>query len=357
MYNEPRNWLALPSSHRNPNVGTFFLILSASYPRSLLIGILVLGASNSFSQEKPLLQTKGVPRVQAIPQPDHSASFQIEGREVTRLHFGPEHRRVFLFPVYASRDVSLTRIGHPHDPWGHSHHNSVWMSHFQVDGVDFWGDRGSRVGKVELASLPREAFQDSDQSASVTLYLQWRSESNGVVLLKETRMVSVYPMPSAASWLLVVDALFTAPKDRTVVLGATPFGMAAVRMAKSIGVHDGGGRIMNSVGQWNEKEVFRKPAAWVDYSGRITNEPDGFGGITLLNHPKNPSHPTPFHVRDDGWMGACLNLDQEIRVSADKPLKLRYGYWVHDGVPVLADIEMTAKSFNDLPEPNLLTAP
>lgn len=333
------------------------MILSASFLRSLSVGILFLGAVVGYAQEAPTLQTKVVPRVQVIPHQDQSASFLIEGREVTKLHFGPEHRRIFLYPVYAGRDISLTRIGHPHDPWGHSHHNSVWMSHFQVEGVDFWGDRGPKVGRIEVASLPREAFQDSDQSASATLHLQWRSETDRVVLLKETRKVSVHPLPNANSWLLVVDSLFTAPKDSPATLGATPFGMAAVRMAKSIGVHDGGGRILNSEGQRNEKEVFRKPASWVDYSGRITNEATGFGGITLLNHPKNPSHPTPFHVRDDGWMGACLNMDSEIVVSADKPLKLRYGYWVHDGIPVKPAIEMTANSFFALPESELPTPP
>ncbi|MCU0716361.1 MAG: PmoA family protein [Pirellula sp.] len=339
------------------------MILSLTLVRSLLVCMLVSGASIGLyservaAQSQPELQTKRIPRVQVIPHQDHTAAFLIEGREVTRLHFGPEHRRVFLYPVYASRDVSLTRIGHPHDPWGHSHHNSVWMSHFQVEGVDFWGDRGPKVGRVEVASLPREAFQENDRFASATLHLQWKSDTDGVVLLKETRAVAVHPLPNAKSWLLVVDSLFTTPKDRSTRLGATPFGMAAVRMAKTIGVHDGGGRILNSEGQWNEKEVFRKPAEWVDYSGRITNEENGFGGITLLNHPKNPSHPTPFHVRDDGWMGACLNMESEIVVSADKPLKLRYAYWVHDGVPVKPAVEMTAKTFHELPELELLTPP
>lgn len=315
--------------------------------------VLVLGATECFSQSELPFPAKPVPRVQAIPHPGGEASFQIDGREVTRLHFGTAHRRAFLYPVYASRDISLTRIGHPHDPWGHSHHNSLWMAHFQVDGVDFWGDRGSKVGRVELSNLPREAFRDGDDSASVTLSLNWKSESDDLVLLKETREVAVHPLEGTKNWLLVIDSVFTSSKGRNVTLGATPFGMAAVRMAKSIGVHDGGGRILNSDGKVNEKEVFRQPATWVDYSGRISNDPDGFAGITLFNHPKNPSHPTPYHVRDDGWMGACLNLDRAIEVSQESPLRLRYGYWIHDGVPSMESIERTANLFRELSVPNL----
>lgn len=315
--------------------------------------VLLLGATECFAQSEPSDATKPVPRVQAIPQPGEEASFQIDGREVTRLHYGKEHRRAFLFPVYASRDISLTRIGHPHDPWGHSHHNSLWLAHFQVEGVDFWGDRGSKVGRVELSNLPREAFQDGDDSASVTLSLNWKTEPEEIVLLHETRKVSVHPILDTKSWLLVMESVFTSPTGRTVTLGATPFGMAAVRMTKSIGVHDGGGRILNSEGKVNEKEVFRQPATWVDYSGRIANDSEGFAGITLFNHPKNPSHPTPYHVRDDGWMGACLNLDRAIQVSKENPLKIRYGYWIHDGVPSMEAIEKIADIFRELPAQNL----
>ena len=49
----------------------------------------------------------------------------------------------------------------------------------------------------------------------------------------------------------------------------------SVRMAKTIGVIDGGGRILNSEGQLNEKEVFRKPARWVDYSGAVAQHGAG----------------------------------------------------------------------------------
>jgi hypothetical protein len=108
-------------------------------------------------------------------------------------------------------------------------------------------------------------------------------------------------------------------------------------MAKSIGVNDGGGRILNSEGQRNEKEVFRKPARWVDYSGPITRQ--AREGIALLDHPSNASFPTPFHVRDDGWMGAALTYQRPITIEPGKPLRLRYGLWIHDGVAKREQVE------------------
>ena len=76
----------------------------------------------------------------------------------------------------------------------------------------------------------------------------------------------------AGSWWLTIDLQFEAPPKSRVVLGKTPFGPIGVRMAKTIGVTDGGGRILNSAGQRNEAEVFHKPARWVDYSGPITRK-------------------------------------------------------------------------------------
>ena len=87
-------------------------------------------------------EPKPVPRLQIVPMPYEQASFQRDGVEITRYHFGAGLHRPFLFPVIGPAGQSLTRMGHPHDPESHSHHNSVWMSHVDVGGVDFWSDRG-----------------------------------------------------------------------------------------------------------------------------------------------------------------------------------------------------------------------
>src|SRR5688572_31231466 len=75
---------------------------------------------------------KPVPRAQAVPQPSAQVSFQREGFEIARYHFGPDLRRPFVFPVIGPSGRSLTRMGHPRDPASHSHHNPVWVSHNDV---------------------------------------------------------------------------------------------------------------------------------------------------------------------------------------------------------------------------------
>src|ERR1700761_5635627 len=85
-------------------------------------------------------QSKPVPLLQAIPLPYDQVSIQRDGVEMTRAHFGATLKRPFLFPIQGPSGKTLTRMGHPHDPAGHSHHNSVWLAHFKVNDVDFWSD-------------------------------------------------------------------------------------------------------------------------------------------------------------------------------------------------------------------------
>ncbi|MFM2178688.1 MAG: hypothetical protein RL015_2786 [Verrucomicrobiota bacterium] len=296
---------------------------------------------------------KPIPRMQAVPMPHHITSFQLEGRELTAMHFDPQDMRPFWYPIRASRDISLTRMGHPHDPLTHSHHNSVWVTHNRLNDLDFWGDYANKQGRIINVEVSREGYEDTDDFASMRMVNHWINAADDSVQLIEVRRTEIRPLDGAKSWMMLIDLEFTPPQDKPATFGATGFGLVAVRMAKSIGVHDGGGRILNSEGQLNEKAVFRQPARWCDYSGRISNEEDGFAGITLMNHPMNPHNPTAFHVRDDGWMGCCLSLDTPVEVTREKKLRVRYGLWVHDGVATQPQSEQNWKLFTEMPVPDL----
>jgi Methane oxygenase PmoA len=277
--------------------------------------------------------------MQALPLPEAEISFQRNGLELTRYHFDPGLRRPFLYPVIGPSGRSLTRMGHPHDPVSHSHHNSIWISHASVDGMSFWDDRGP--GQIVHQRV--EKFTDSDDAASALTVNSW-SASNKVILT-ERRLITVHPLPRN-EWLLIID-LHLEPKNDSVTFGKTPFGVVGVRMAKTIGVHDGGGEIRNSEGGINETNVLWKRARWVDYSGAI--EARKVEGITLLDHPSNPNHPTYFHVRNDGWMGASLTYGEARTVLKAQGLKLRYGFYIHGGSPTPDALERRWREFGNLP--------
>jgi hypothetical protein len=254
----------------------------------ILLGILVATQLTFAGEPKP------VPRVQALPLPRNEVSFQRDGQELARFCFAPDQRRPFIYPVNGPSGRSLTRMGHPHDPETHSHHNSVWFSHQSVGGVNFWEDRG---GRIEHRRVLR--FEDGDELAYVETENAWLGKE-GQTALNDRRRVAVRTLGNR-EWLLLLDLELRAP-DADVPLGQTAFGMLGARMAKTIGVNDGGGTIRNSEGGVDEAGCFRKPARWMDYSGPITA--NVMEGITIFDHPKNPHHPVPFRFiaeTTDGW--------------------------------------------------------
>lgn len=300
--------------------------------------LLAITSAWAISAEPELPEAKPVPDMQVLPLPEDQASFQYQGVELTRYHFGATLKRPFLYPLMGPAGRSLTRMGHPHDPVTHSHHNSVWISHNDVGGVSFWDDRpGPRIECQRI-----EQYEDGPTSAWLLGVNAWM-DAQRKTLMTERRRIEVQRI-AADEWLLLVDLQLEAPGPAPLVLGQSPFGLIGVRMAKTIGVHDGGGRILNSEGQRGEEPIFRKPARWVDYSGPVTNEVAG--GIALMDHPTNVSYPTPFHVRGDGWMGASLTVNGPLTLKPGRPLRLRYGLWLHPGVPKLEQVDARWQPFS-----------
>ncbi len=312
--------------------------------RSPFPAILTLLVLNSHADE-----LKPVPLLQVLPLPNGEASIQHDGIELTRYHFGRDLDRPFFYPLrHPGSGRSLTRMGHPHDPESHSHHNSVWISHHKVDGLSFWLDRDDHAtGSIRHFRI--NEYLDGDDEAGIDSLNHWIRIADGKSVLVERRKSGVLILPErlGGGWFLILDLEFSVPDDTPVTFETDPFGLIGVRMAKTIGVHDGGGRILNSEGALDEDAVFRKPARWVDYSGPVTS--NSTGGITLFDHPSNPGHPAPFHVRNDGWMGICLSLDAAVIVPPGKPLRLRYGLWMHDGMPTGATVEPVWQHFSNLP--------
>jgi hypothetical protein len=284
-------------------------------------------------------EPKPVPRMQAIPMPRDEVSFQRDGEEIARFHFADDQHRPFVFPVIGPSGRSLTRMGHPRDPVTHSHHNSVWFSHQFVGGVNFWEDGPARIAHRKVLR-----FEDSDELAFCETENAWL-DKEGTPVLHDRRRISVQPL-AEKEWLLLLDLQLEA-RTADVPLGETAFGMLGVRMAKTIGVLDGGGTIRNSEGGEGEIACFRKPARWMDYSGPIT--PTATEGITLFDHPANPNSPVPFHCRGDGWMGAALTFAGPLIVKKSEPMRLRYALYIHSGMPVPAKIEEQWKAFAATP--------
>ncbi|MCE9561537.1 MAG: PmoA family protein [Planctomycetes bacterium] len=262
-------------------------------------------------------------RCTLIPIPDHQVSFQIDGAERLRWHFGALYPRPFFYPLIGpASGLSLTRMGHPGDP-SHDHHRSIWFAHEKVSGVNFWSDATtSRVRQKQWL-----AYQDGDDEAVMAARLEWLDGHDPRPLMEQDLFAAVLPGPERET-LLEIQTSFRPTADQ-LEFGKTNFGFFAVRVAKAISAFFGGGVLTNSTGATGEPAIFGKAAAWVDYSGE---QPGGFKeGITYFDHPSNAGHPTTWHVREDGWMGASACFGGPRTTTQKEPLKLRYLLHAHRG--------------------------
>jgi hypothetical protein len=268
-----------------------------------------------------------LPRCEVIPLPDQQAAFPIDGQERLRWHFGLSYPRPFFYPLRGPSGSSLTRMGHPGAP-NHDHHQSIWFAHSKVLGIDFW----SNSGPARIRQQHWLAYQDGDQEAIMAVTLGWYDGHDPRELLRQELIAIVRPGEGGETFL-ELQATFH-PQAESLEFGQTNFGFLAVRVAKGLAEHFGGGRLTNSEGAVGEQAIFGRTARWMDYSGSVAAVREGrrgavVEGITFFDHAANPRYPTPWHVREDGWMGAALCLREPIVTTRTRPLVLRYLLHTH----------------------------
>ena len=261
------------------------------------------------------------PRCQALPLPNRQVAFAIDGRECLRWHAGDAAApRPYFFPLLGPSGIPLTRMGHPGAP-NHDHHRSIWFAHHKVLGINFWGDGGAAT----IRQQQWLAYEDGHDHARMACRLGWYDGHDPQPLIEQTVIVEVRP-DNAQGVLLEIQSSLVSVAEM-LELQQTNFGLLAVRVAKSISAVFGDGILTGANGQQTEKNLFGKPSAWIDYSGSV--KPGVTEGITYFDHARNPTYPSKWHVREDGWMGASICRDSPIMLHNDAPLTLRYLLHAH----------------------------
>lgn len=283
------------------------------------------------------------PRCEVIPLPEQQFSLRIEGREVACWNASPSAPRPFLYPVFGPSGACLTRMGHPGAP-NHDHHRSIWFAHNKLLGIDFWSEetaaRIRQTGWLVLEDGPR---------AVMAVTLGWFDGHDPQPLLEQETILVLQPLADR-EYLLDWQLRFI-PRSAQLEFQQTNFGFLAVRVAKSISAVFGGGQLTDSEGRTGEKAIFAQAAKWVDYSGPVVT-PDQrvvIEGITYFDHPGNPTYPSHWHVRDDGWMGCAPCLKQGIVIEKEQPLELRYAMHIHSGPAAANRVGEVQQAWSQIP--------
>ncbi len=285
-----------------------------------------------------------VPRCEIIPLPENQATFRIDGVEKLRWHFGKEYPRPFFYPFNGPSGTSLTRMGHP-GAQNHDHHRSVWFAHNKIDGQNFWAD-GART---QVRQKFWYAYRDGNDEAVMASVLGWYDGENKE-LMEQDVVAALIPLARGEHALELQMTMRPGAGRKQAELEKTNFGLLAVRVARTLSVHFGGGKLTNSEGLEDEANIFGKAARWMDYSGPVVvgsgkKRKSVIEGITYFDHPDNLRYPTHWHVREDGWMGASFNMHEALTLTQAEPLTLRYLLHAHSGGYNHGNAESINKAF------------
>jgi len=274
----------------------------------------------------------------------------VAGAPFTTFYFQGYNKPIF-YPLRAASGTIVTR-GYPMiqdipgEARDHPHHKGLWLTHGDINGLDFWAET-SKSGKIVHRKF--EQLKNDDHVGIIRSRNDWMSPE-GKRVLEETREVKVYDLPHVR--VMDFDFKLTAVEG-PVKFGDTKEGTFGIRLAQPFSENQGG-HIENARGGIGEKNCWGKQAEWVDFTTRIKNENLG---VAIFNHPSSFRHPTYWHVR--GYTLFAANpfglhdfyddktKDGSYTLQEGESLVLRYRVYIHPGTTLAAQIANQYKVYTD----------
>lgn len=261
-----------------------------------------------------------------------------------------------LYPLMSPTGTHLTRQypfveGVAGEASDHPHHTSFWFTHGDVNGKDFWHKPDCKILTKGFIGKPITSQTGSGRAKlTFTVLLSW--EAGEEVHLAEQRTYTITAQGKTRT--VDVTSLLNAP-DRDAVFGDTKEGSFSIRVTPTLRLKGEAakGHITNSEGVTDDA-AWGKRAKWVAYHG-----PDSAGTptvVAILDHSQNLRHPTWWHARNYGLLGANpfgirafegknATEDGEFTLKKGDTLTQRYRLVLHQGTLESAGIEEQWKDF------------
>lgn len=275
----------------------------------------------------------------------------LEGDLVVADYLIKSKSKPIIWPLLGPAGENMTRnypmvADSKNEKHDHPHHRSLWLTHGEVNGTDFWLEGGDG-GIIEHQGFSQLA---DGKSAVIAARNIWQSKDGTPVLIEDRRFT--FGRDASTRWL-DCEFLLTA-KYGDVHFGDTKEGSFGLRIAESMTVDaKKGGYIINSRGD-KDASAWGKEAEWVDYVGPIE---DKTMGIAILNHPSSFHHPNRWHVRTYGLFAAnpfgiyhFQNLEKPtdgVRLKEGEKMTLRYRVVLHNGDEIDARIVERYRAYSE----------
>ncbi len=214
----------------------------------------------------------------------------------------------------------------------HPHQRSLWFSHGDVNGIDFWSEGKGIIQHREFVRL------ESGPPAVIVTRNDWLSPDGSKRILEDERTLK-FGADADARWI-DFDIVLKA-SDGPVVFGDTKEGSFGADGLVDPRRFEQGRAHRHQRGARRQARL-GKPAAWVDYHGPAAADSADSQtvGLAILNHPSSFRFPTYWHVRTYGLFAAnpfglkdftAGRETGEYTLPAGESLTLRYRVLLHKG--------------------------
>jgi hypothetical protein len=263
----------------------------------------------------------------------------------------------YYFPVIGPNGAAMTRAypmkNEPGETRDHPHQRSLWFTHGNVNGVDFWAadpvnKPNPRFGSIKETSRPTIASGAAVGTIRTTD--DWLGP-DGKKACEDERVIRFFNTTKGRVFDFDINIKAT---SGPVTFGDTKEGMFGFRVASSMDVSKKkGGKITNAEGI-NDDAAWGKASPWVDYTGPVAGKTVG---IAVLNHPDSFRYPTTWHVRTYGLFAAnpfgWHDFGQKERgdytIPAGGSIRFRYRAILHEGDTTSANIPEAFRSYAEPP--------
>jgi hypothetical protein len=278
-----------------------------------------------------------------------------EGSNVTALvarkllteYLADSGPKPYYFPVIGPTGEPITRAypmkqvaGEDRD---HPHQRSLWFTHGNVNGIDFWSEQGTHGTIRETA---KKAVVAGPAVGLIHTTDEWLGP-DGRKVCDDERVVRFYDTATARVFDFDITLKSTAGP---VTFGDTKEGMFGLRVASSMDAkRKPGGRITNAEGLTDDA-AWGKASPWVDYTGPVAGRTVG---VAILNHPDSFRYPTTWHVRTYGlfaanpfgWHDFGRKESGAYALAAGESIRFRYRLILHEGDTASADLPRAFEAY------------
>jgi hypothetical protein len=290
-----------------------------------------------------LVAAKSSDRIQVLPnEPARRVDITIDGKPFTSYEWPESLAKPVLFPLRSATGVVVTRgfplDARPGERVDHPHHAGLWFNYGNVNGFDFWNNSTAikpedapKMGTIHHRRIV-EAKGGQDQG-DLVVESEWITGKKQLVLKEHTKFIfrgdaksrtidRITTLQAQSEKVVFQDdkegllgvrvtRALEAPSDKPEVFTDATGHATQLATMDNTGVN---GSYLTSEGKQGDA-AWGTRGNWCILTGKVGADPIT---IAILDHRKNPGHPTYWHARGYGLF-AANPLAQKIFTDGKAP--------------------------------------